>query len=234
MTVYDRVRRGGETVRGGRPLIRPEAEGRDVAPAKSPPERIRPSPYRRDGQCVLVERRITVIGLLLVSAGVFLTLVPVAPAATSSDSIPPGTWIGVAVPWTISADVASVEIALQWGSQPSYGGVLHSTTASSYLIVCDCGTSSCTSSANYSVVGRTGSEQQGFALVWVVPGHHYQVWAFRAHTWLTNWNSSVPVSAVVREPPVAGALGLSVVGVGAVATVHSIRPLRLPRRGNAG
>ena len=101
----------------------------------------------------------------------------------------------------------------------------------SYLMVFDCGTLPCSPNMNYSVVGKTDTEQQGSAVFWATPGHHYQVWVFRELIPGQDLNSSVPVSSRLHDPVIGGFAGAGIIGGGIAVVAQSVRPfVRLEKK----
>ena len=174
--------------------------------------------------------RITALGSLLIIAGVYLVLAPIATTNPMSTSVPSATWVEVSVPSTSSLLGGPVELSLAWGvSNVCRGGpVCTNPSPQSYLIIFDCGTATCLPGVNYTLVGSTDAVYQGTTLFSVTPGHHYEVWACLVHFPGTKWNGSVPVSSHLEGPTLGGLLGWSSIGGGAVAVAYSIRPFRIP------
>lgn len=186
-----------------------------------------------------MESRITAIGVVLVAVGVFLVFAPIASEPPETTQIVPGTWVDIDVPRMDSIAGTAIEIDVTWGTPCIWIGeggfawcatppIRHSPNKA-YLLVLDCGAPACDSTGNYSPVGVSDAAGYGTTQFAALPGHHYQVWAFREHFPSQDWNTTVPFSYKIVEPPFGGLLGVGSILLGALAILHSIRPLTLHR-----
>lgn len=174
--------------------------------------------------------RAAAAGILLIPAGLAVTVAPISSGQPTTTAVIPGNWTSVEVPRLASFTGASVEVDLSWVVGNYCAGFGCGPTRVSpdpvWLVVLDCGLGPCDPSSNGSIVGATAPSlflsETAFS---ASPGHDYQLWAFREHDPFTNWNTSVPVTWTVVAPPLGGFLGVTLAAFGVVAIVHSFRRL---------
>lgn len=169
---------------------------------------------------------------VLALAAVFLVLGPVLLVAPVHQgravrtSVASGTWFDVSVPTSSSWTGQGVQVGLGWGTPgvvcPRSISCFEPAPRSTYLIVFDCGTSTCEASANYSVVGNTDTVNfAGTSGFDAIPGHQYQVWAWDSGN--VSSNLTIPVRYWLNTPLLGGAFGAGVIVVGAALAVLEVR-----------
>jgi hypothetical protein len=180
-----------------------------------------------------MRRGLLAAGSCVVVFGAFLLVAPIANGDLTSATVRVGQSVDVAVPWSASVSGASVTVMLDLEGDgcssremPFQGPVCPWTGPLPYLVVFDCGASSCKSDRNYSVVGITPATppitQADFS---AVPGHTYELLAAP----LTNGtdNGSIAFAYEFETPVLGGTAGIAGLVGGAVAVVQGVR---LPRR----
>lgn len=163
---------------------------------------------------------------------------PVSSASPNSTTVLPGNFTAIDISELASFTGASVEVDLSWLSPnpcPSSIGCgpvpYGSIPSDAYLVLFDCGVRPCSANNNGSAVGETSPMRWLSETVFAAtPGHHYELWGFRQHSFDSNWNASIPLTWTLVGPPFGGFLGVGFSALGVVFVVHSVRRLwPLPR-----